>query len=81
MKEIVVTQYVAEDGTKFETKEKCLAYEEKYKETSELRKAIRKIKDLCDNMDCKFCPFGDNSGDCNFPHGPHNPDEWDIPQG
>lgn len=81
MKEIVVTQYVAEDGETFKTKEKCIAYEEKLKETAELRKAVRRIKEICKEGKCHFCPFSDNCDDCCFPDGPYNPNEWDIPQG
>lgn len=80
MKEIIVTRYKAEDGTVFDTKEKCLAYEEKCKEASELRKAIRRIKEMCKEHNCQFCPFGDNCGDCCFPGCHHTPDEWDAPQ-
>ena len=80
MKEIVVTQYIAEDGTIFITKEECLAYEEKCKETSELRKAIRKIKEMCKETNCRFCPFNDDCGDCCFPDYRHTPDEWSLPQ-
>lgn len=76
MKEILVTQYMAEDGTVFCTEKKCLTYEEKF----ELRKALRKIKELCANMDCQFCPFSDNCGNCRFPSCHHTPDDWNIPE-
>lgn len=80
MKEIVVTQYMAEDGTTFSTKEKCLAHEEKCKEIPELRKALRRVKELCNNMDCRFCPFSDDDDNCCFPSVAHTPEEWDIPE-
>jgi len=78
MKEIVVTQYMAEDGKVFNTKEKCLAYEEERKQVSELRKAIRKIRQICKDVNCSSCPFNDDCGDCCFPHEPHTPEDWDI---
>ena len=81
MKEIVITQYVAEDGETFKTKEKCLAYEEKCKETCELRKAIRKIKEICNKGECHFCPFNKNDNGCCYANYPDSPAEWDIPEG
>lgn len=79
MKEIIVTQYMAEDGKVFNTKEKCLAYEEERKQVSELREAIYKIRQICKDVNCSSCPFNDG-GDCCFPHAPHTPEDWDIPE-
>lgn len=80
MKEIVVTQYVAEDGKKFETKEKCITYEERRKEIFELRKTLRKIKDICDNTNCQYCPFNDDDTGCRYANYSGFPTEWIIPE-
>jgi len=80
MREIVVTQYVAEDGTTFSTKEQCLAHEEKCKEIAKLRKAIRKIKNICENEECHSCPFNNDADCCCYANYPDSPAEWDIPE-
>lgn len=57
MKEIVMTIFVAEDGTKFTDRQDCFNYERKRKEIESLKRALERIRDICDKTDCSKCPF------------------------
>lgn len=47
--------YIANDGTEFDNKEKCVSYE---KEFDDIIKALKKLKEKCILADeCESCPF------------------------
>ena len=56
----ITKEYVAYDGTVFETEEECLDYEK----TLNLKKYIPKfnnaidiLQEICNNTDCSICPI------------------------
>lgn len=58
MTELTITRYMAKDNTVFDTKEACEEYENSLKEFESLKRALRRIKELCSNdLECDSCPF------------------------
>ena len=56
----VTKEYVAYDGTVFETEEECLRYEEKrcFKEYIEkFNNAMDILQEICNDVDCSICPI------------------------
>lgn len=67
MKEIQVTQYQAEDGRVFKTKEECLKYEEKLSQVKKIIDLIPVVKKICsEHNECSMCPFYNDQGYCRF---------------
>lgn len=75
MKEVAIIKYMAEDGTKFDTKEQCIEYENSRKEAKSLKRALLRLRDICADEKCDNCPFYD--GDCNFQKGIF-PEDWTL---
>ena len=79
MKEIKITAYVADDGTQFDTAEKCMEYEKDIKETAKVKQKFNDIIDFCsthcDEEADEYlgynvcinhkCPFWDGNGEHN----------------
>lgn len=58
MKEIISVMYEASDGTRFSDKNTCIEHENKLKEYENLKRALKRIKEICyDDTDCEECPF------------------------
>lgn len=56
----ITEEYVAYDGTVFETEEECLEYEEKrcLKDyVVKFNNAMDILQEVCDNVDCSICPI------------------------
>ena len=75
MKKVEFTQYIADDGTIFDTEEECVNYEKTLNfNVDELYNAAETIKKYCASQEkCKYCRFY-NLG-CMFDT---NPIDWDI---
>lgn len=81
MKEVKIIKFMAEDGTVFDTMTACEEYESHCKEAKSLKRALRRIKEICRNTDCNRCPFH-NGYECMF----HDfdeisdcmPENWEI---
>ena len=60
-----ITKYVAEDGREFDTKERCLEYEQDVSRKKEVLNAMKVLKDFCfSHASCCDCPlhvYGDPS--------------------
>ena len=59
MKQVEVTQYIADDGTVFDTEEECVNYENTLNfNVDELYNAAETIKKYCVSQKiCKYCKF------------------------
>ena len=66
MREIQVTQYQAEDGKIFKSKEKCLKHEEELLQIDKILEMIPIVKKICADHNCSTCPFRCDSGSCRF---------------
>ena len=55
--------YVAEDGTEFDAKEKCIEHENKISRYAELKQVLKEVREICKNHNCDFCPFA-SYGEC-----------------
>lgn len=53
MKEVVQKIYIAFDGTKFETAQGCIDYENTFLE--DVDRVCRKIQQMCDSTSCDEC--------------------------
>lgn len=50
--------YLADDGTTFDSMEKCLEYEETLNEMDKIISALKQTKKICENSkDCDCCPI------------------------
>ena len=75
MKKVEVTQYIADDGTVFDTEEECVNYEKTLNfNVDELYNAAETIKKYCvSNTTCGHCKFF--NGFCMIDT---TPVDWDI---
>lgn len=54
--------YIADDGTRFESKHECSEYEQEQKEAKSLLRAAKRISEICSarteaDEDCSNCQF------------------------
>ena len=76
MREII--KYVAEDGREFDTKKRCLQYEQDIIKKKEVLNAMKVLKDFCFNHVCCDCPlhvYGD-SLECSLFIDDRVPADW-----
>ena len=64
--------YVADDGVEFVTKEECLAHEKEVSHITELKKALKEVREFCKKHYCSDCPFA-IGGNC-FAEDPYSYD-------
>ena len=74
-----ITKYVAEDGREFDTKERCLQYEQDIIKKKEVLNAMKVLKDFCFyHATCRDCPLHayDDTLECSLFEGDCVPADW-----
>lgn len=70
-----IEYYEAFDGTRFDTKQKCLEYENSYKDIAKARESIKFLHDFCSERACSDCPLVDEYGCCAL--SKDCPEDWE----